>query len=92
MTIRNDNGKLRYSIEDNEIVLELVEVKEKRKGTGTELINQLKEIAAEHQLPITLCAYPEDDSITQDQLNSFYEGLGFKKGEECYGGGILYKF
>lgn len=75
--IKNKNGKLEYSYEDNVIILDLVEVKEKRKGTGSTLVQMLISIAEDEQKNIELCAYPQDDSIDLADLIDFYESLGF---------------
>lgn len=81
MIIKNENGFIKYSTDDmneNELVIDNVEVIEKRQGTGTELVNQLIEIARNENKELTLCAYPQDDSISLDDLVRFYENLGFE--------------
>ena len=78
--IELDNGYIIFSksdMDENEIIIEKLEVKEKRKGTGTELINKVIDIAIEEGKSISLCAHPLDDSITLDNLILFYESLGF---------------
>lgn len=74
------NGYAVVSVDDmneDELVLDIVEVKEKRQGTGTELVNMVIEYAREQGKTLTLCAYPQDDSIELEDLVSFYEELGF---------------
>ena len=75
--IENENGKLEYSYEYDVIILDLVEVNEKRKGTGSVLVQMLISIAEEEQKNIELCAYPQDDSIDLAELINFYNNLGF---------------
>ena len=74
--IKLDNGSLVWYIED-EIIIDLIEVKHKRCGTGRILISELKDIAIQKGLPISLCSYPQDDSITQSDLDNFYLNNGF---------------
>lgn len=79
MEIKNKNGFLKYSIEENEITLDLVKVDKKQKGTGSKLIAKLKKIAEKNNLPIGLYAEPQDDSINELDLVSFYEKNGFRQ-------------
>lgn len=72
-----ENGFVNYSVEDDEIVIDNIEVIEKRKGTGSELVKKVIEIAEEMGKNIGLCAYPQDDSIELCDLVYFYEKLGF---------------
>ena len=75
--IKNENGSLEYTIEYDEIIIDLIEVKEKRKGTGKQLIDELKSIAAELNLPIVLFVVPQDDTIDKDSLICFYKKCSF---------------
>ena len=80
MKIKDKNGFLIYSRDDMEkdtYVIEMIEAFEKRKGTGTKLINQMKKIANNKGKKISLCAYPQDESISLENLISFYENLDF---------------
>ncbi|MBP3801064.1 MAG: GNAT family N-acetyltransferase [Clostridia bacterium] len=80
MEIKVANGYIRYSVDDmneNELVIDKVEVIKKKQGTGTELVNMVIEIAEKDNKALTLCAYPQDDSIDLESLISFYEKLGF---------------
>ena len=81
MKITVDNGYIEYSedeLEDNAICIDMVEVNKKRQGTGKELVNKVIDIAIAEGKDITLCAYPQDDSIELFDLVSFYESCGFE--------------
>ncbi|MCK9543933.1 MAG: N-acetyltransferase [Novosphingobium sp.] len=78
MKIKTTNGYINYSIEEDEIIIDHVEVINKRQGTGRKLIKQVLQIAREHGLHVTLCAYPQNESISQENLREFYESLGFE--------------
>lgn len=82
MKLEKEYGFIKYDVDDmneNEIIIELVEVTEKRKGYGTQLVKEVLNIARrEGKKAVTLCAYPQDDSITLDQLVNFYEHIGFE--------------
>lgn len=78
--IEVENGYIEYDTDDmneNELVITKVEVYEKRKGTGSELVKKVIKIAQEEGKELTLCAYPQDDSISLKDLIKFYENLGF---------------
>lgn len=80
MKIEVENGYIKYSQDDmneNELVIEMVEVLNKRKGTGTELVKKVIDIANKEGKELTLCAYPQDESISLEDLIEFYEKLGF---------------
>lgn len=78
MEIKVENGYIRYSVEEGEIVIDSVEVFSKRQGTGKMLVNKVKKIAQSEGKPCTLAAYPQDDSISKADLCAFYESLGFE--------------
>lgn len=81
MKIECTNGYLEYSVddeEDNAYMIDIVEVINKRQGTGTELMKQFIKLADEEEKDITLCAYPQDGSITLENLVEFYENFGFE--------------
>lgn len=82
--IVKENGYLLYTVNEDEIVLEDIKVYEKRKGTGKKMIEELKELAIELQLPIGLYSYPQDDTIEQDRLNDFYYSCGFDLDPDDY--------
>lgn len=77
MEIKNKSGFLKYTIEENEIILDLIKVEKKRKGVGSKLISRLKKIAEKKNLPIGLYAEPQDNSISEFDLVRFYEKNGF---------------
>ena len=72
-----ENGYMIYLIENGELVLELIKVKEPRKGTGTKLISMLKDIVREQNLPIVLYAFPQNNTIDENGLRQFYLENGF---------------
>ncbi|MFZ4415011.1 MAG: hypothetical protein ACOYOV_18135 [Bacteroidales bacterium] len=78
MKIENENGYVIYSIEDAEITIDDIKSFKQRQGTGKNLINKIKEIAIELNLPIGLYSYPQDDTIIQGDLNDFYYACGFE--------------
>ncbi len=81
MTINNENGYINYSVDDmheDEFVIDKVEAFVKRKGTGSALVNEVIKIAEEEGKALTLCAYPQDDSIELEDLVEFYKNLGFE--------------
>ena len=75
--IKTPNGSLKYSIEDSEIVIDMIVVYKKRKGTGKKLIEELKLLAVKKNLPIVLIAIPQDETISKDGLINFYKSCGF---------------
>ena len=76
--IKNENGYLLYTVTEDEITLDNIEVYEQRKGTGRKMIEELKDLARELSLPISLYAFPQDVTIEQDDLNDFYYLCGFE--------------
>jgi hypothetical protein len=76
--IKNENGYLLYTITESEITLDNIKVYKQRIGTGKKMIEELKEIAIEIQLPIGLYSYPQDNTIQQEDLNDFYRSCGFE--------------
>lgn len=80
MKIEKENGYLKYSVDDmneNEYVIDMVEVYNKRQGTGTQLVKEMIDIARRDGKELGLCAYPQDDSISYEDLLNFYIKLGF---------------
>lgn len=81
MKLEIKNGYIEYSIDDmndEELVIDLVEVVEKRKGTGSKLVNEVIKYAKQNNYKaVTLCAYPQDNTIELKDLVRFYEKLGF---------------
>ena len=85
-------GFLNYTEEDEEIVIDLIEVTDRKKGIGTKLIEKMKEISKQKNKPLTLFAYTQDEkAITQEALEQFYEKLGFEE-ELRDSGGVFYKY
>ena len=82
--IKNENGYLLYTVTDCEITLDDIKVYEQRKGTGRKMIEELKDLARELQLPIGLYSYPQDDTIEQDDLNDFYAACGFELDQDDF--------
>ena len=75
--LKDENGYLKYTIEDDELIIDKIKVYKQRLGTGKKLIKEVKEIAAKKKLPITLYAYPQDETINEDDLKEFYYSQGF---------------
>ena len=85
-TIKLDNGFVKYSIEENEITIDKIKVYEQKKGTGRKLIEEVKKIARENNLPIGLYAEPQDNTISEDELKNFYYSCGFElDADDCDG-------
>lgn len=80
MKIEIENGYIQYSIEEDEIIIDNIKVFRQRQGTGRMLIDKIKDISLEKNLPIGLYAEPQDDTISEDELRQFYFNLGF---DEC---------
>lgn len=81
MRINRENGYISYSTDDmneNELVIDMVETYEHSKGTATELIKEVVKIAEKEGKELTLCAYPQDGTVTLETLISIYEHLGFE--------------
>lgn len=94
MKIEKTNGYIEYSIsdmDDNELVIDMVETYERGKGTATKLINEVIEIARENEQELTLCAYPQDETITLEDLVAIYKHLGFVVEYDC-GEEVLMKY
>lgn len=71
-----NNSYLTYDVTDSEIYIE--NIKSFAKGDGSKLIKELKDIAHEMGLPIVLYSEPQDDTISKECLNAFYEKNGFE--------------
>lgn len=89
--IEDENGYLKYSIEEDELIIDNIKVYKQRLGTGRKLMNQVKDIARQKKLPISFYAYPQDDTITDDELKEFYESQGFELHPDD-SDGRLYKY
>lgn len=73
-----DGGYVEYDICDDEVIIEYIQAIKKRNGVGTKLIIGVKEIASNLGLPIGLYAYPQDNSINEQDLIRFYFKNGFE--------------
>jgi hypothetical protein len=71
-----NNSYLNYTVFENRIDIDMI--KSLAKGDGSKLISELKNIARELKLPIELYSEPQDETISQENLNLFYENNGFK--------------
>lgn len=69
-----------YTEEEDEIILDLIFVKERRKGIAQILIKELIKLAKEKNKNITLYAEPQlDAKISSEDLIKFYEKMGFEE-------------
>ena len=59
-------------------MIDLLEVKEKRKGTGRKLVDMVKDVACDLGYNVSLYAYPQDNTITDSELKAFYESCVFE--------------
>ena len=90
--IKLDNGFVNYSIEENEITIDNIKVYEQKKGTGRKLVEEVKKIARENNLPIGLYAEPQDNTINEDELKNFYYSCGFDlDADDCDGKLFIWK-
>ena len=72
MKIKTENNSyLIYTVHEDRIDIDII--KSYVKGDGSKLIDELKSFASELGLPIELYSMPQDDTITQEELNKFYE-------------------
>ena len=71
-----NNSYLQYTLYEDRI--EIDNIKSYVKGDGTKLIKQLKSIVSHLNLPILLYSEPQDNTISQKDLNSFYLKNGFE--------------
>ena len=77
MKIIDNNGFLEYTIDENEIIIDKIKVYAQRNGTGKKMINEIKQLSRELDMPISLYAEPQDDTINDDELREFYLSQGF---------------
>lgn len=77
-TIKLENGFIKYTVEETEITIDNIKVYEQKKGNGRKLIEEVKKIARENNLPIGLYAEPQDETINEDDLKNFYYSCGFE--------------
>lgn len=86
-----ENGWVQYDEDNGELVIENMKVFVQRQGTGSQLINHVKDVAEKKGLNIGLCAHPQDDTIGFDELCEFYEANGFEQ-TYCDGSTALYEY
>lgn len=89
MKITKDNGYLIYSVDSNEVTIDSVKVHQQRQGTGRELIAEVKTIASSMGLQIGLYAEPQDETISDNELRSFYKSCGFDLDENDVDGKLF---
>ncbi len=78
--IKNEKGYIEadFDLETNTYIIEGLEVKETKKGFGTELLNIVKEEAKRFGASIKLTAFVDDeDKIDFEGLCNFYLKNGF---------------
>jgi len=75
--IEKEYGLLMYSIEEKEITIDWLEVSKLRCGYGTMLLNEIKVIAKELNLPISLYSFPLNNKLSESELRVFYNKNGF---------------
>ena len=89
-----EKGFLAYSVEDDEMVIDNLEVKEKYRGHGVarELLDyffdniELSNYSSEDEITkYSLYAYPQDDITEASRLIELYESYGFSESNECEG-------
>lgn len=71
-----NNSYLVYTV--HEYVIDIDNIKSFVKGDGTKLIREIKIIARSMGLSIELYSEPQDDTISQENLNAFYVKNGFE--------------
>lgn len=80
--LKSPDGYLAYSVMENPdfiFVEDLEVVKDSRgQGIGTELLNRIKRLGDQYDLPVKLFAYPEIGTRTQDELIDWYLSRGFE--------------
>ena len=74
--ILDTNSYLFYSVYSDRIDVD--NIKSYTKGDGSKLLSKLKLIASDLGIPIELYSEPQDDTISQENLNKFYEKNGFE--------------
>jgi GNAT superfamily N-acetyltransferase len=79
MTFNLDSSFIQYSVEDDEVIIDLVKVETPRQGIGSKLVKMVIDLynSEYSDKKLTLWAFPQDDTIDLDSLISFYENLGF---------------
>lgn len=90
MKVTDVNGFFTYEIVGDQIVIDELVVFEKRKGTGSKLLNIAKDIVSKYKLSsIGLYAEPIADGITQENLIDFYKSNGFELDKDDIDGKLM---
>jgi len=77
--LKYKDGSLAYSYDDGNLVIDNIEVKIQKKGTGNALMQEIEKIAQKKgKKEIELNAYPQDKTITSENLIKFYDDLGYE--------------
>ena len=71
-----NNSYLHYSIFEDRIYID--EIESFAKGDGSKMLKELKDISRDMNLPIELYSEPQDNTISQQDLNEFYKKNGFE--------------
>ena len=73
------DGEIKYSVEDGIMIIDDIDVKTQKQGTGTKLMSEVENVADSLGVDkIELGAFPQNKSITSDALKDFYENLGYE--------------
>jgi hypothetical protein len=93
-TITLGESFIEYSIDENTEEMIIENIKSYNKGDGTKLVNMVLDIynSEYSDYELTLYAYPQDDTITLDNLVKFWEKMGFEKETEQGGEGYFMKY
>jgi len=76
--IKYKDGELKYSVEDGVMIIDDIDVKTQKQGTGTVLMQEAEDVAETLGVErIELGAFPKNKTITSEQLRDFYENLGY---------------
>ena len=82
-----DNCTITYSIEENEVIIDMIEVDYNNRGKG--FAKKAMELFMEEHYGkvITLHAYSQEEDISTEMLVEFYKKFGFKvvAGSSRYG-------
>jgi hypothetical protein len=78
-------------IDTQEVIID--DIKSFQKGDGTKLAQAVIDIYnaeyADNNYSLTLYAYPQDDTIDQENLVKFWESVGFEVDSEQGGDGVM---
>ena len=86
MKIENKKGYIKYTREDNEIIIDMVYIKPEYRGKGhaRRLMNRMMNriLSWKRSIPVTLLAYGQDKDTETRRVVEFYENFGFSKTED----------